>query len=186
MRAIFDDGLPRDCRWKRFDLMKRNVRKTISTPILNAWKSGGKALCAVMMTAAFLGYQLSQGAASDALTSQSPTTSAASPDEDGGNTVQSDPHEKLYGAWIANDVDTKIGEVKIKLTFRRVGTVRLLAWSEIPFVGKVKDLKGPYEVHRDTIRSKAIRGGRKAKYSFEGEQLLLQFEEGKVVRFRRE
>ncbi len=94
-----------------------------------------------MMTAAFLGHQPSQGAASDALTSQSPTTSAASADEDGGNTVQSDPHEKLYGAWIANDVDTKIGEVQIKLTFRRVGTVRLLAWSEIPFVGKVKHLR---------------------------------------------
>jgi hypothetical protein len=168
--------------------MKRNVRKTISTPILNARKTGGKALCAVMMTAAFLGYHPSQGAASDALKSQSPTTSAASEDEDedGGSTVESDPHETLYGAWIANDVDTTMGEVTIKLTFRRVGTVKLLAWSEIPFVGKVKDLKGPYDVQGETIRSKAIRGGTKVKYSFESEQLLLQFEDGTVVRFRRE
>jgi len=94
--------------------MKRNVRETISQAILNARKTGRKALCAVMMTAACLGYQLSQVAASDALKSQSPTTSAAHVDEDGGNTVQSDPHEKLYGTWIAKDVDTIIGEVKIK------------------------------------------------------------------------
>lgn len=165
--------------------MKRHVRKTISQPILNARKTGGKALCAVMMTAALLGHQLSQGAASDALKSPSTPTSAAGPDEDGGNTVESGPHERLYGTWIANDVDTKMGEVKIKLTFRRVGTLRLLAWSDIPFVGKVKDLKAPYEVHRDTIRSKAIRGGTTVKFSFEGEHLVLQFEDGKVVRFRR-
>jgi hypothetical protein len=62
----------------------------------------------------------------------------------------------------------------------------ILAWSDIPFAGKVKDLKEPYEIHGDTIRSKAIRGGTKAKYSFEGEHLVLQFEGGKVVRFRRE
>lgn len=139
-----------------------------------------------MMAVAFLGHQPSQGAAIDALKSQSTPTSAAGPDEDGDNTVESGPHVKLYGTWIANDVDTAMGEVKIKLTFRRVGTLRLLAWSDIPFVGKVKDLKAPYEVHRDTVRSKAIRGGTTVKYSFEGEQLLLQFEAGKVVRFRRE
>jgi hypothetical protein len=166
--------------------MKWRVRKTITTLIGNARKTGGKALCAVMMAVAFLGHQPSQGAASGALKSQSAPTSAAGPDEDGGNTVESGPHVKLYGTWIANDVDTEMGEVKIKLTFRSVGTVRLLAWSDIPFVGKVKDLKGPYEVHRNMISSKAIRGGTKVKYSFEGEQLLLQFEDGKVVHFRPE
>lgn len=165
--------------------MQGGVRKMITKLIGNARTTGGKAVCTVMMTAAFLGHQPSQGAASDALRSQVPT-SAAGPDEDGGNTVESGPHVKLYGTWIANDVDTEMGEVKIKLTFRRVGTLRLLAWSDIPFVGQVKDLKAPYEVHRDTIRSKAIRGGATVQYSFEGEQLLLQFEGGKVVRFRRE
>ena len=106
--------------------------------------------------------------------------------EAGGDEAQSDSAEKLYGTWIANDVDAKMGEVKIKLTFRKEGSMTILAWSDIPFAGKVKDLKEPYEIHGDTIRSKAIRGGTKAKYSFEGKQLLLQFEDGKVVRFRRE
>jgi hypothetical protein len=152
----------------------------------NARKTGGEALCAVMMIAAFMTYHLAQGAASDALKFQSITTSVASRGEDGGNTVESGPHEKLYGAWIANDVDAKLGEVKIKLRFRKEGSLTILAWSDIPFAGKVKDLKEPYEIHGDTIRSKAIRGGTTAKYSFEGEHLVLQFEEGKVVRFRRE
>jgi len=151
--------------------MKRNVRKTISTPILNARKTGGKALCAVMMTAAFLGHQPSQGAASDALKSQSTTTSAESPDEDGGNTVESGPHEKLYGTWIANDVDAKMGEVKIKLTFRKEVPMTILAWSDIPFAGKVKKLDAPYEVYGETILLKAIRGGTTSRYSFEGKHL---------------
>jgi len=152
----------------------------------NGRKTGGKALYAVMMAVVFLSCQPAQGASSHAMKSQSTTTSAESPDEAGGDEAQSDSAEKLYGTWIANDVDVTMGEVKIKLTFRKEGAMTILAWSDIPFAGKVKDLKEPYEIHGDTIRSKAIRGGTKAKYSFEGKQLLLQFEDGKVVRFRRE
>jgi hypothetical protein len=152
----------------------------------NARKTGGEALCAVMMIAAFMTYHPAQGAASDALKFQSTTTSAESPDKAGGDEGQSDSAEKLYGAWIANDVDAKLGEVKIKLRFRKEGSLTILAWSDIPFAGKVKDLKEPYVIHGDTNRSKAIRGGTTAKYSFEGDHIVLQFEEGKVVRFRRE
>ena len=111
---------------------------------------------------------------------------AAKENRSSKNITQSGPPEKLYGTWIAEDVDAKIGEVKIKLTFVEEGPVKLLAWSEIPFVGQVRDLKGPYEVQGDTISSKAIRDGAKAKFSFEGEQLVLQFDGGKIVRFRRE
>lgn len=160
--------------------------QTITRLTLNAQKPRGGMLWAVIMTAAFLGCQPSGGAPREALKSQSATTIAARPDAARGNKRQPGPPEKLYGTWIAKDVDAKMGEVKVKLTFREEGPVKLLAWSDIPFVGKVKDLKGPYEVHGDTISSKAIRGGTKAKYSFEGEQLVLQFEGGKVVRFRRE
>ncbi len=94
--------------------------------------------------------------------------------------------EQLYGVWIANDVDAKAGEVKIRLTFLRRGTVKLLAWSDIPLAGKVRDMEGPFTVRGDTISSEAIRDGKQATYSFEGRQLVLRFKSGKVVRFDRE
>jgi len=96
------------------------------------------------------------------------------------------PLEKLYGNWVAKDVDAKVGEVTIKLSFREEGGMKLVTWFELFFVGKVKEMKGPYKVRGDTISSKAIRGGTKAKFWFEGEQLVLQFKDGKIVRFRRE
>ena len=87
---------------------------------------------------------------------------------------------------MAKDVDAKMGEVKIRLTFRREKKATLLAWSDIPFVGQVRDLKGSFSVHGDTISSEAIRDGKKAKFSFESDQLVLRFKSGKVVRFDRE
>lgn len=95
------------------------------------------------------------------------------------------PSERLYGTWTAKDVDAKMGEVKIRLTFRQEKKVSVMAWSDIPFVGQVRDLKGVYSVNDDTISSEAIRDGKKAKYSFESEQLVLRFKSGKVVRFDR-
>lgn len=120
------------------------------------------------------------------LRSQSTSPLSAGASEMRVNDIQPGSAEKLYGTWIAEDVDSKMGEVKIKLTFREDGPVTILAWSDIPFVGKVKDLRESYELHGDTISSKAIRGGTSVRYSFEGEQLVLQFEDRKVVRFRRE
>lgn len=79
-----------------------------------------------------------------------------------------------------------MGEVKIQLTFRREKKATLLAWSDIPFIGQVRDLKGSFSVHRDTISSEALRDGKKAKFSFEKDQLVLLFISGKVIRFDRE
>ncbi len=93
---------------------------------------------------------------------------------------------RLYGTWTAKGVDAKMGEVRIRLTFRREGKASLLAWSDIPFVGQVRDLEGPFTVQGDTISSVAIHDGRKAKFSFEIDQLVLRFKSGKVVRFNRE
>ncbi|MEO7298635.1 MAG: hypothetical protein ABI042_08685 [Verrucomicrobiota bacterium] len=95
------------------------------------------------------------------------------------------PPEKLYGTWVAKNVDAKVGEVTINLSFAE-GRLKLVAWSELFFAGKVKEMKGPYKVRGDTISSKAIRGGTKAKFWFDGEQLVLEFEDGKIVRFHRE
>jgi len=39
------------------------------------------------------------------------------------------------GTFIARDVDAKLGEVKIKQTFRKVDSMKLVSWSDIPFAG---------------------------------------------------
>lgn len=104
----------------------------------------------------------------------------------GENKNPSSPSERLYGTWTAKDVDAKMGEVKIRLTFRREKDATLLAWSDILFVGQVRDLKEPFSVHGNTISSEAIRDGKEANFSFENDQLVLCFKSGKVVRFNRE
>jgi len=94
--------------------------------------------------------------------------------------------ERLHGTWIARDVDTKMGEVKIKLTFREEGPMKLAAWSDIPFVGQVRDKTAEYEVNGNVISSKAIRGGTSVEYSFDGDDLIIKYKEGKTVRFKRQ
>ena len=99
--------------------------------------------------------------------------------------VQS-PEDRLYGTWVAKDVDTKMGEVMIKLTFREEGPMKLAAWSDIPFVGQVRDKTAPYEVQGNVISSDAIRGGTSVDYSFSGDDLIIEYKEGKKVRFKRQ
>ncbi|MBK8535474.1 MAG: hypothetical protein IPL59_10290 [Candidatus Competibacteraceae bacterium] len=106
--------------------------------------------------------------------------------EVGKDEKPSQPPERLYGTWTAKDVDAKMGEVKIRLTFRREKKVTLLAWSDISSFGQVRDLKGAFSVQGDTISSEAIRDGKKAKFFFENDQLVLHFKSDKVVRFDRE
>ena len=96
------------------------------------------------------------------------------------------PHERLYGTWVARDVDTKMGEVKIQLTFKQEGPVKILAWSDLPFVGQVRNKRAAYEVHGNTISSDAIRGGTSVKYRFDGGDLIIEYQDGKTVRFKRQ
>ena len=94
--------------------------------------------------------------------------------------------QKLNGVWVARDVDAKLGTVKIRLTFQKVGPMKLAAWSDIPFVGQVRDRTAPYEVHGNVISSEAIRGGTTVEYWFEGDDLIIKYREGKTIRFRRQ
>ena len=93
---------------------------------------------------------------------------------------------KLNGVWVAEDVDAKLGTVKIRLTFQKVGPMKLAAWSDIPFVGQVRDKTAPYEVHGNIISSEAIRGGTTVEYWFEDDDLIIKYREGKTVRFQRQ
>lgn len=103
----------------------------------------------------------------------------------GTNPAQHDLEERLYGTWVAEDVDVSMGQVKIRLVFKKEGPVKIAAWSDMPFVGKVRDKTAPYEVSGNTISSEAIRGGTTVKYRFDGDDLVIEYEDGKTVRFRR-
>lgn len=78
-----------------------------------------------------------------------------------------------------------MGDVKVKLTFREDGPVRILAWSELPLVGQVRNKQAPYEIHGNTISSQALRGGTSVKYRFDGDVLVIEYQDGKTVRFTR-
>ena len=64
--------------------------------------------------------------------------------------------------------------------------MKLAAWSDIPFVGQVRDRTAPYEVHGNVISSEAIRGGTTVEYWFDEDDLIIKYREGKTVRFRRQ
>ena len=117
-------------------------------------------------------------AGTDTYPASAPATTSAA--------AQQPSEERLYGTWVARDVDTKMGEVKIKLTFREDGPMKLAAWSDIPFVGKVRDKTAQYEVHGNVISSEAIRGGTSVEYWFERDDLIIKYKEGKTVRFKRQ
>ena len=124
----------------------------------------------------------SDGSQRPAQTQPDATTAPATTRATGHQTLE----DKLYGTWVARDVDTKLGEVKIKLTFREEGPMKLAAWSDIPFVGQVRDKTAQYEVHGNVISSEAIRGGTSVEYSFEHDDLIIRYKEGKTVRFKRQ
>ncbi|HEV7300654.1 MAG TPA: hypothetical protein VGN72_14915 [Tepidisphaeraceae bacterium] len=95
--------------------------------------------------------------------------------------------ERLYGTWEAENVDSPIGQVKVRLTFKVEGPVRIADWSELPLVGQVRDKKGPYEVRGNKITSDAIRGGTNVQFHFDGDDVLvIEYRDDKTVRFHRQ
>jgi hypothetical protein len=127
-----------------------------------------------------------KGAASSQPAKAQPTSQAATRISASRDAATAEPSERLYGTWVADDVDTALGQVKVRLTFRKDGPVRIMAWSDLPFAGKVRDKKAPYTINGDTIHSDAIRGGTTVKYWFDGDKLAIQYADGKTVRFTRQ
>ncbi|HEV7299919.1 MAG TPA: hypothetical protein VGN72_11190 [Tepidisphaeraceae bacterium] len=105
----------------------------------------------------------------------------------GGGNDDDAAAQRLYGTWEAENVEAPIGDVRVRLTFKEEGPVRIAAWSELPLVGQVRDKKGPYEVQGNKITSEAIRGGTTVQYRFDGDDVLvIEYTEGKSVRFHRQ
>ncbi len=143
-------------------------------------KSGAVLFVALFTTAAIFGESFAQETSVERM---KPSVLAV---EVGKDEKSSIPPEQLYGTWTAKDVDAKMGEVRIRLIISREKKASVMAWSDILFVGQVRDLKGSFSVYGNTISSEAIRDGKEAKFSFESEQLILRFKSGKIVRFNRE
>jgi hypothetical protein len=114
------------------------------------------------------------------------TTAPATTRAAQGSAGQSQPPDRLFGTWVARDVDAAMGEVKIKLVFRREGPMSLMAWSDIPLVGQVRDKEAPFEATANTIHSDAIRGGTTVNYHINDQgQLIIEYRDGKTVTFSR-
>lgn len=129
-------------------------------------------------------------AARTATTAPSAATQPRGASADGGAdpaTAAAGPPERLFGTWVAHDVATSAGPVKVQVTFRQEGPVRIIAWSELPLIGQVRETKGPYEVNGHTITSEAIRGGTSVQYWFQDDgQLVIKYADGKTVAFHRQ
>lgn len=95
------------------------------------------------------------------------------------------PPERLFGTWTASNVQSPIGEVRIQLTFKEDGPVRIMAWSELPLVGQVRNKTAAYTVEGGVIRSDAVGNGTRCEYWFEDGHLMLRYEDGRVIRFTR-
>ncbi len=160
--------------------LKQMKIRLILKPIRNARKVVGGALTVLVIAALVLGSSLTHQNLVDWM------TTSVFAEELEKDAKLSPTSMQLYGIWTARDVDVKMGDIKIQITFSGEKNVGVMAWSDIPFVGLVRDLKGPFLVHGDTISSEAIRDGKNVKFSFESEQLVFRFKSGKVVRFDRE
>lgn len=96
-----------------------------------------------------------------------------------------DVRETLSGTWLAEDVSAPVGDVKIRLRFREDGPVRLIAISELPFGGEVKDTESPYHVEDGKIIAPEIGDGVSMPYYFEDDRLVLEYKPGQTVRLRK-
>ena len=121
---------------------------------------------------------------SDAAASEQHTTSR--PSRADADSTEAD-HSRLYGTWEAESVEVpQPGEVRIRLTFKKEGPAELLAWSDIPFVGQVRDKSAPFTVKNGQISSSALRGGTTVDYRFSDDgKLLIEWKDGKTVTFHK-
>ena len=108
--------------------------------------------------------------------STSPTSSSSS---------QSEIHKRIFGTWAAKNVETKGGtNVDIELTFKEEGPLKLLAWSDVLFVGQVRNKKAPYRIEGNAIISDAIPLGTNVNFHFSPSgSLIIEYKDSKTVRF---
>ena len=91
----------------------------------------------------------------------------------------------LTGTWVARDVPTKLGAVKIELTLRENGGAKVVAWSQGPLVAELRNKEGEYHVAGQTLECQLLKTG-SCQYQFDDAgHLLLQMPEGRTVQFER-
>lgn len=90
--------------------------------------------------------------------------------------------ERLYGKWVSEEVQTKVGPTVNTIVFRKDGTVRIDTRSTLPMLGHIRTTEGPFRVEGDTLTSDSIEGGTTVKFHFDGDDLLIETKDNKTIR----
>ncbi len=150
-------------------MMTCALRRTLGLPSL---------ALALMGTLSACNEPASSEAADAPAVATQPTEPATSADDPG------DPDDRLTGTWKATGVETPAGPAEMTVIFRENETGRVVAVSELPFMGQLKEVNTGYTLKDGKIHCEA--DGRVMPYSFEGQHtLLLQYEADRTIRFTR-
>lgn len=138
---------------------------------------------ALALTATVLSLIASQRAVASPSGAAASTPSAEAQEGPQSKTVD----DRLFGKWVAKDVDVpQLGSAEIHFTLKRSDQVHIAAWSDIPFVGQVRNKEAPFHTEDGKLVSDAIRGGTKVKYHFTPEDnLVIQYQDGKRITFHK-
>ncbi len=99
--------------------------------------------------------------------------------------VCSSSAKRLLGTWFAKDQgEDGRRRHQAHVPQRGADAPRGLVGHPVRWAGA--DKTGSYEVRGDVISSEAIRGGTSVNYSFDGDDLIIRYKEGKTVRFKRQ
>jgi hypothetical protein len=91
---------------------------------------------------------------------------------------------QLAGDWVAKDVGSAIGPLKIEMILRKNGSCHVKLWTSGMVAAQIRDKEGAYELQGDRICSEILKRG-SCKYWFEGQKLMLEYKAGTIVGFER-
>jgi hypothetical protein len=91
---------------------------------------------------------------------------------------------RLEGDWVANNVSSLIGPLKVEMVIRKNGSCHVNLWTSGIVNAQIRDKEGAYELKGDRICSEILKRG-SCRYWFAGEKLMVEYKEGTIVRFER-
>jgi hypothetical protein len=91
---------------------------------------------------------------------------------------------QLAGDWVASDVSSAIGPLKVEMVLRRNGSCHVNLWTDGPVVAQLRDKEGAYELKGDRICSELLNRG-SCRYWFEGRKLMVEYKTGTILGFER-
>ncbi len=93
-------------------------------------------------------------------------------------------HVRLAGDWVAKDVSSAIGPLKVEMVIRKNGSCHVNLWTCGFVNAQIRDKEGAYELKGDRICSEILKRG-SCKYWFAGDRLMIEYKQGSIVGFER-